>query len=164
VEIGVKSVLLLMLVAIVTLTTVLTWSVYAQTLTLTPNTVTQGTAVQVTGSEFQPDENAQISLYTYTGGACSAIPVMNLSATTDTNGNLNPMTIPTSSLSPGTYCVEGNGFLDPPGTVDLTVTPAAGATAAQGPSTTTYLYGLPLILAAIGLIYVVMNRKPRKEI
>jgi len=164
VEIGVKSVLVFTLVATVTLTMVLTWSVYAQTLTLTPNTVTQGTAVQVTGSEFQPDENAQISLYTYTGGACSAIPVMNLSATTDTNGNLNPMTIPTSSLSPGTYCVEGNGFLDPPDTVDLTVNAAAGATVTQGPSTNTYLYGLPLILAAIGLIYVVMNSKHRKQV
>ena len=163
-KIGVKSVLVLMLVAIATLTTALTWSVYAQTLTLTPNPVTQGTDVQVTGSGFQPDENAQVSLYTDTAGACSAIPVMNLSATTDTNGNLEPLTIPTSGLSAGTYCVEGNGFLDPPDTVDLTVNSATAATATKGPSTSTYLYGLPLTLAAIGLIYVVMNRKHREQV
>ena len=163
-EMRVKSVLVLTLFAIVTLTTVLTWSVYAQTITLTPNPVTQGTDVQVTGSGFQQDENAQISLYTSSGGACSAIPVMNLSATTDTNGNLEPVTIPTGSLSAGTYCVEGNGFLDPPDTVDLTVNAVAGATVTQGPSTTTYLYGLPLILAVIGIIYVVMNGKRRKEV
>jgi hypothetical protein len=158
--------LVLTLVAIVTLTREFNGIVYAQTLTLTPNPVTQGVDVQVTGTGFQQDENAQISLYTYTGSACSSIPVQNLSATTDSNGNLEPVTIATGSLSPGTYCVEGNGFLDPPDTVDLTVNSATGAGVAgvQAPSTPVYFWGLPLALTAIGLVYVVMSRKHRKQI
>jgi hypothetical protein len=139
--------------------------VYAQTMVLTPNPVTQGIGVQVTGNGFQPGENAQISLYTSNAGACATIPVMNLNANTDDNGNLEPMTIPTSGLSPGTYCVEGNGFLDPPNSVNLVVNSAtSGTIAAQSSSTPAYLYALPLILGAIGIACVFANRKHQEPI
>jgi len=157
--------MIITLATIVALTILLSGAkVCAQTLSLTPNPATQGEQVQVTGSGFQQDENAQISLYSYTAGACGSIPVMNINVNTDSDGNLQPITIDTSTLSAGTYCVEGNGFLDPPDTVNLVVNPAvAGAITGQASSTPVYLYCLPLSLVAIGVIYIRATRKHREE-
>jgi hypothetical protein len=121
--------LIVTIVAIITLTVILqAGNVYAQTLILTPNQVTQGMNVQVTGIDFEPMENGQIQLYTDNGGTCAVIPLMTLSASTSDNGTLGPVTIQTSGLSAGKYCVEANGFMDFPAAVYLTVNGATTAT------------------------------------
>jgi len=137
-------------------------SVSAQTLVLSPNPVTQGVNVQITGNGFQPSETGQIQVYTSSGGGCSAIPIMNLAATSDTNGNLEPLNITTSGLA-GTYCVEANGFLTSPEPVSLVVNASATATSTASSQTPGYLYFIPLGVASIGLAFLVINRRNRKE-
>jgi hypothetical protein len=157
------SALLLAIVVVLTFTAVLdVGHVYGQTLVLTPNPVQQGVDVQVTGSGFQQYENAQIEVYSYVTGTCASIPLMNFSANTDVNGNLQSITIPTSGLAAGTYCVEGNGFLDPPNTVNLVVIATTGATTATGTSMTQYAYALPLVVILIFVAYAVIGRRNRE--
>lgn len=155
--------LFLGIVLVVTLTAVLNVGhVYGQTLVLTPNPVQQGVDVQVTGSGFQQYENAQIEVYSNSGGACASIPLMNFSATTDTNGNLETITIPTSGLAAGTYCVEGNGFLDPPDTVNLVVTAASATITGTSTGTPRYVLALPLVVVIMYIAYVVVGRRNRE--
>jgi hypothetical protein len=156
-----RSALILVIVAILVLIVTLNiGNVSAQSLNLTPNPVTQGMNVQVTGSDFEPDENAQIQVYASTSGSCAAIPSMSLAATTDSNGALMPVTIPTSGLSAGTYCVEGNGFLDAPATVNLVVNPTTTAAPTAGaPTIPVYAYCIPPIAVVIFLVYSVMKRR-----
>jgi hypothetical protein len=154
---------LLLAIVVLTLTAVLNVGrVYGQTLVLTPNPVQQGVDVQVTGSGFQQYENAQIEVYSYVAGTCGSIPLMNFSADTDVNGNLQSITIPTSGLAAGTYCVEGNGFLDPPNTVNLVVIGATSATTATGTSVTQYAFALPLVVILIFVVYAVIGRRNRE--
>jgi len=159
-----KLALIVTIVAIVTLTAILhAGNVYAQTLILTPNHVTQGMNVQVTGSDFEPMENGQIQVYTDNAGTCAVIPVMTLSASTSENGALGPVTIQTSGLSAGTYCVEASGFMDFPAAVYLTVN--AGATTATPGGL--QLPGFPIeaifIGIALGLVSLATSRT-RKHI
>ena len=133
--------------------------VSAQSLTLTPNPVTRGMDVQVTGSDFQSGENAQIVVYASSSGSCGAMPVLSLPATTDDNGVLTPVTIPTSGLSAGTYCVEGNGFLEAPPTVNLIVNPTTTTATTAAPTMPVYALGIPPIALVILLIYAVIKRR-----
>jgi len=137
--------------------------VHAQTLILTPNPVTQGTSVQVTGSDFQQDENAQIQLFQLSAGTCSVFPAMTLDASTDSNGNLNPVTIPTSGLAAGTYCVEGNGFLDSPETVDLVVNPGTASTTAASPQIPGFPIEAIFIGIILGLVVIVISRRRKSS-
>ena len=157
-----KLALIAMMVVIVAITAMLNvGSVYAQTIVLTPNPVTQGMDVLVTGSDFQQWENAQIEVFVDNGGTCAVIPAMTIAASSDNNGNLEPVTIPTSGLSAGTYCVEGNGFLEAPEAVTLIVSPATTTTTGAAPTIPEYVYGLPIIAVVIVLAYVVMKRRGR---
>ena len=154
-----RSALILVIIAIVTLTVMLNvGSVHAQKLILTPNQVTQGMSVQVTGSGFYPYENANINVYQYQSGGCAGTPVIDLNAATDLNGNLQPVTISTSGLSAGTYCVEGTGFLDPPGSVNLIVNPGTARTTAVAPAIPEYFY-LLLPAAFVVVVYGVIKTK-----
>jgi hypothetical protein len=156
--------LILTMIAIVTLITMLNMgNAYAQTLILTPNQVTPGINVQVTGNGFQPSENAEIQVFVSSAGACAVMPVMSINVNTDDNGNLIPVTIPTSELSAGTYCVEGNGFLDAPETVDLIVNP--GTTTTTAPTTTTpgYVYGLAVVGVFVALVFAVKFRSSETQ-
>ncbi len=129
-------------------------NVYAippQTLILTPNPVTQSTAsVQVTGAGFAAnDNNIQISLLS---ASCSigGTQIFTTTASSDAGGNLNPVTIPTAGLSPGTYCVT---VVDTTtlGT-DLTVIPAA---------IPEYPFGLPLLAIFLVIAYGLIRRRTR---
>ncbi|HXX72165.1 MAG TPA: hypothetical protein VEI80_00600 [Candidatus Acidoferrales bacterium] len=158
------SAVILTMITILTLTAVLdVGHVYGQTLVLTPNPVQQGVDVQITGNGFQQYENAQIEVYSSSGGACASIPLMSFSATTDTNGKLQAITMQTNGLSAGTYCVEGNGFLDPPDTVTLTVTASTGPTAAASTGLPIYIYALPLVIAFMVLAYMAVDGRSRKS-
>jgi hypothetical protein len=144
-----KPALVVTIVAIITLTVILhAANVYAQTLILTPNQVTQGMNVQVTGSDFQPLEDGQIQVYTDNAGTCAVIPLMTLDASTNENGALGPVTIQTSGLSAGTYCVEANGFMGFPATVYLTVNAGATTTTPGG----LQLPGFPIEATFIGIL------------
>jgi hypothetical protein len=147
-RVGARPALIVTIVAIVTLTVILhAGNVYAQTLILTPNQVTQGMNVQVTGREFQPLENGQIQVYTDNAGTCAVIPVMTLDASTSDNGTLGPVTIQTGGLSAGTYCVEANGFLDFPAAVYLTINAATTTTPAA-----LQMPGFPIEAIFIGIV------------
>jgi hypothetical protein len=140
------------MVAIVALTVILhAGNVYAQTLTLTPNQVAQGMNVQVTGSDFQPMQNGQIQVYMENAGTCAVIPLMTLDASTNDNGTLGPVTIQTSGLSAGTYCVEANGFMDFPAAVYLTVNAATTTTPAA-----LQMPGFPIEATFIGILLGLM--------
>jgi len=157
---------LALIVTVLTIVTLTAMSnvgrVYAQTLVLTPNPVTQGVSVRVTGNGFQQFENAQIQVYTSTAGTCSSIPLATITATTDAKGNLQAMNITTSGMSAGTYCVVGNGFLDPPATVDLVVNSATTPIPIAAQSTPLYFYALPILLAFMGVAYLVMSGRKRE--
>jgi hypothetical protein len=143
-----KPGLIVTIVAIITLTVILhAGNVYAQTLIVTPNQVTQGTNVQVTGSDFQPMQNGQIQVYTDNAGTCGVIPLITLDASTNQNGALGPVTIQTSGLLAGTYCVEANGFMDFPAAVYLTVNGATTATPAAF-----QIPGFPIEATFIGIL------------
>jgi hypothetical protein len=104
--------------------------------------------VQVTGSDFQPLENGQIQVYTDNAGTCTVIPLMTLDASTNDNGTLGPVTIQTSGLSAGTYCVEANGFLGLPATVYLTVNAATSTTTPAS----LQMPGFPIEATFIGIL------------
>ena len=152
-----KTVALIFAVAILVIVAIRVGNVYAQTLVLTPNPVTQGVNVMATGNGYQSSENGQIQVYVYTDGSCAAIPSLTVNGMTDDNGNLEAVTIPTSGLSPGTYCVEGNGFLNAPNTVTLTVNPGAGSTGSIASTAPEYMYTVPIAIVII-VAYVVLNR------
>jgi cell division protein FtsL len=157
-RLGKRSALTVMIVVIVALIIMLkVGSVYAQTLVLTPNPVVQGMNVQVTGNGFQSEENGEIQVYTSSAGSCAAIPSLTINTNTDNDGNLNSVTIPTSGLSAGTYCVEGNGFLNSPDTVMLIVNSSTTATGTVATSAPEYIYILPLVIVMV-VAYVVMKR------
>jgi hypothetical protein len=162
-NLGVRSASIVTIVMIVALTVMLNvGSVYAQTLVLTPNQVTQGMSVQVTGSDFQPSEDGQIQVYPSNAGTCGLMPVMTLDASTDSRGNLNPVTIQTSGFSAGTYCIEANGFMSFPSPVDLIISAAVTTT----PTAALQIPGFPieaiLIGIALGLVALAASRRQRQ--
>ena len=132
-------------------------NVYGQTLVLTPNPVTQGMSVTATGNGYQSSESGQIQVYVSTGGSCAAIPSLTVNANTDDNGNLIAVTIPTSGLSAGTYCVEGNGFLNAPETVNLVVNPNGSGTGPTDSTVPAYIYTIPIAIVII-VGYILLNR------
>ncbi|MGA2627307.1 MAG: hypothetical protein ABSF63_09665 [Candidatus Bathyarchaeia archaeon] len=129
-----RAALRVTVVAVVALTVVLNiGNVYAQTLNLTPNPVTQGADVVVSGSGYFDSISGHLQVFSTS--SCAGSPQLNLATSSNGNGLLNPVTIAgniTISLSVGTHCVAivlGNpyGLFDQIAT-SLTVNPAATST------------------------------------
>lgn len=132
-------------------------NVYAQTLTLTPNPVTQGVNVVATGSGFNPNLSSSNALLVAVnaGVGCSG-PTLNLAGSTDGTGNLNPITIPTSGLSVGVHCMEVNpAFGSSLVSANLTVNSAT--------SIPEYPFGLAVLAIFMMLAYGVIRRKTRYD-
>lgn len=149
------------IVLVVTILTILVnvRNVYAQTLTLTPDPVTQGTDVVATGSGHITSATGSLFVSTiFVAGlvsSCSGSVLFRMAASTDAGGNLNPVTIPTASLPVGTYCVQVSFFPGRKGTqatASLTVNPA---------SIPEYPYGIPLLALFMILLYTVIKYKVR---
>ncbi len=125
---------MVIVVAVVALTVILNiGDVYAQTLTLTPNPITQGGDVVASGSGYFDSISGHLQVFTTSN--CAGSPQLNLAASSNGNGLLNPVTIAgnmTTSLSVGTHCVVitlGNpyGLFDQIAAI-LTVSPATTST------------------------------------
>ena len=123
-----------MLAVAVVLTAVLNvGNVYAQTITLTPNPVTQGANVVASGSGYFDSISGHLQIFSMS--SCVGYPQLNLAASSNGSGTLNPVTIPgnmTNRLSVGTHCVTitlGNpyGLFNQVATT-LTVNPAMAST------------------------------------
>ena len=123
-----------MLAVAVVLTAVLNvGNVYAQTITLTPNPVTQGANVVASGSGYFDSISGHLQIFSTS--SCVGYPQLNLAASSNGSGTLNPVTIPgnmTNRLSVGTHCVTitlGNpyGLFNQVATT-LTVNPAMAST------------------------------------
>ena len=158
-----QAALILTIIAIVALTVTLNiGDVHAlpPTLILTPNPVTQGANVVVTGIDFSPG-NGFVYAFTDNTGSCSD-PVFFAGATSaDASGNLGPVTIPTTGVSVGTHCVMTVGFV-----VVGTLFPynaAASLTVNQAPPIPEYPYGLPLLAIFMVITYGVIRRKTKHE-
>ena len=138
-------------------------NVHAQTLTVSPSQVTQGTNVEVTGNGFQPAESGEIQVFTSNAAGCSAIPIQNLDASTDENGNLIPVTIQTDALAAGTYCVEASGFMGAPDAVNLIVNPGAATGTGESSPLAAYPTYVPLVVIFIVLAYAAIKRRKRSQ-
>jgi hypothetical protein len=96
-----------MLAVAVVLTAVLNvGNVYAQTITLTPNPVTQGANVVASGSGYFDSISGHLQIFSTS--SCLGYPQLNLAASSNGSGTLNPVTIAgnmTIRLSVGTHCV-----------------------------------------------------------
>ena len=81
-------------------------NVYAQNVSVTPNTVTQGTSFQVSGTGFDPSSAGIVQVYADTSGRClgNAQELQNI--TSDASGSVPPVTLSTSDLKVGIHCVE----------------------------------------------------------
>ena len=110
-------------------------NVYAQTLTLTPNPVTQGANVVASGSGYFDSISGHFQVFSTS--SCVGYPQLNLAASSNGSGTLNPVTIPgnmTTRLSVGIHCVTislGNPYgLFNQAATTLTINPASGSTTA----------------------------------
>jgi len=126
---------MVIVVAVVALTVILNiGNVYAATLILTPNPVTQGANVVASGSGYF--DSISGALHVWSTSSCVGSPQLYLRASSDETGALNSVTITgnmTASLSVGTHCV-GIALGNPYGLFDeivtsLTVNPASTSTA-----------------------------------
>ena len=107
--------------------------VYAQTLNLTPNPVTQGANVVASGSGYFDSISGHLQVWSTS--SCAGSPQLDLAASSNGNGTLNPVIITgnmTTSLSIGAHCVGialGNpyGLFNQVATT-LTVNPAITST------------------------------------
>ena len=82
------------------------------TVVFTPNPVPQGTDVVVTGSGFNPSQSVGGTIAVFPDASCGGLAVSK-TASSDSSGNLNPVTFPTGAFAVGTHCVEIIGPLVP---------------------------------------------------
>ncbi len=123
-----------MVTVVVALTVILNvGNVYAQTLILTPNPVTQGANVLASGSGYFDSISGHFQVFSTS--SCVGYPQLNLAASSNGSGTLNPVRIAgnmTTHLSVGTHCVTltlGNPYgLFNQVAATLTINPAAGST------------------------------------
>jgi hypothetical protein len=139
--------------AVVALTLILNiGNVYAQTLTLIPNPVTQGMNVQASGTGWPYPYYLYVKVWADNTGSCAGSPLLTMSTWTSASGAFGPVTIPTSSLSVGTHCVEAVGVVSTV-TELLTVDPA--------PPIPEYPFGLSLLAIFMVIGYGVIRRKAK---
>ena len=81
-------------------------NVYAQNVSVTPNTVAQGTSFQVSGTGFDPSSVGIVQVYADTSGRCLGNTRELQNITSDASGSVPAVTLPTSSLKVGIHCVE----------------------------------------------------------
>ena len=81
-------------------------NVYAQNVSVTPNTVTQGTSFQVSGTGFDPSSGGIVQVYADTSDRCLGKTQELQNITSDASGNVPAVILPTSSLKVGIHCVE----------------------------------------------------------
>jgi len=77
-------------------------------LIITPNPVSPGVSIQVSGTGFLP--NVPVLFVTlHSGSSCLSSPTADQQTSTDPSGNLVPVTFSTSGLTAGTYCIDTPG-------------------------------------------------------
>jgi len=81
-------------------------NVYAQTVTVTPSTVTPGAMFQVSGTGFDPSSAGLVEVWASTSGSCMGSPTMFRSVNSDASGDVAPVTFSSSALGVGAHCVE----------------------------------------------------------
>ena len=97
---------LLLVIVTITLALVGIGNVYAQTVMVTPSTVTQGNSFRVSGTEFDPSSPGIAEVYSDASGGCVGSVHLFQNVTSDSSGNVHPVTISSRSLAVGTHCVE----------------------------------------------------------
>jgi hypothetical protein len=124
---------------------------YAQTITITPNSVTQGSNFQVSGSGFLPGDHFTVLVST---AGCTGI-ALGFVSTYDESGSVGPITFSSSSLTVGVHCVTI--YLHP--SSDGSATTLFTVTAA--PPIPEYPLGLPLLAVLTILAYSLIRRRTR---
>jgi len=100
-------------------------NVYAQTVTVTPSTVAQGNSFRVSGTGFDPSSTGLAEVYSDASGSCMGNIHLFQNVTSDSSGNVSPVTLSSRSLAVGTHCVEVVTFAyDTASTALVTVTAA----------------------------------------
>lgn len=144
-----QDALFLIVVAVGTLTVMLNiGKVYAQTIILTPNSVSQGMSVQASASGVAGSG----TVYVWNTSTCFSGTVV-LSVLVP-SGSSYSVTFSTSTIPVGTHCVSDSYDSDP---ATLTVTPAATTSTTTASPIPEYPYGLPLLpifamITAFGII------------
>ena len=129
-------------------------SAYACTIigaTLSSSTITQGTpSVILDGKDpcSRPDD-IEVRLYS---GACPGVTFISSITVPTVSNYFSGTVISTSSLTPGSYCVQVDDLVDPVVTLPLTVTPAA---------IPEYPLGLAVLAVFMILAYGVVRRRTR---
>ena len=151
------------IIAIFALTVTLSFgSVHAvtlPTLTLTPNPITQGTNLVITGSNFPASQNGFFVVFSDNTGKCTGSDYIDGAISADASGNLGAVTIPTSGLlTVGTHCVTTVGF-----TIVGTNTPdnAVSSLTVNPTVVPEYPYGLPLLAIFMVIAYGLIRRRTR---
>ena len=80
-------------------------NVYAASIGLTPNPVTQGSSFQVTGFGFPINNVGTLSVYADTSGNCTGPTSFQQNVTPDGSGQVGPLTFSSSSLGVGIHCI-----------------------------------------------------------
>lgn len=145
-----QAALILMIITIVALAvTMNSGRVYAApVLTITPNPVTQGTDVQISGSGFQTSVNG--FYWVWDTASCSNTIILSGAIQSDASGNFGPVTIHTTGLSVGIHCVQIVSLSTPDTFSSLTVNPAV---------IPEYPLGLPLLAVFLVIGYGLIRRK-----
>ena len=149
-----QDALFLIVVAVGTLSVILTiGKVYAQTIVLTPSSVSQGMSVQASASGVAGSGTVYVwdTSTCFSGTVVLSVPVP--------NGSSYSVTFSTSSISVGTHCVSDSYDSDP---VTLTVTPATTTTTTTASPIPEDPYGLPLLpILTIIIAYGIIKRRIR---
>jgi hypothetical protein len=105
-------------------------NVYAQTVTVTPSTVTQGASFQVSGTGFDSSSAGLVQVWADTSGSCIGIPLLFENVNSYPSGNVAAVTLSSGTLAVGTHCVGVVTFdYDTASTSLVTVTAAVMTTA-----------------------------------
>lgn len=158
--------LILTIITIVALTVTLNiGNVHAlppPTLTLTPNPITQGTNLVITGSNFPTSQNGFFVVFSDNTGKCTGSDYTDGAISADASGNLGPVTIPTSGLlTVGTHCVTTVGF-----TIVGTNTPdnAVSSLTVNPTVVPEYPFGLPLLAIFMVIAYGLIKRRTSSRV
>jgi len=81
-------------------------SVYGQTATVTPGTVTQGENFEVSGGGFSAYNWFLVSVFADNTGGCIGSSPLTQTGRVDGSGNIGPVTFSSSNLGIGTHCVN----------------------------------------------------------
>jgi len=155
---------LILIVFVVTILFVLVGvrDVYAQTVTVTPSTVTQGASFQVSGTGFDPSSAGLAEVWADISGSCVGNPLLFQNVHSDNSGNVAAVTFSSSSLRVGTHCVGLVTFdYDTASTSLVTITSAATMTSTTAPIPE-YPFGLPILALFMVLGYPAIKRRTRK--